>query len=65
MKLYSSTVCLGLLVVFICEPTKPVAVSEFCQVAKTIIASKSDTPETLSQVRRENAKFRRLCKNKK
>lgn len=37
------------------------AVGEYCQVSETIIASRRDTPETLTQIRRENAKRRKLC----
>ena len=62
MKLYSSTVCFGLLVVFFCPQEKPAqAVSEYCQVAKVIRASRNDTAETLAAIRAENAKFRKLC----
>lgn len=63
MRLYSSTVCIGLLVVFFCndkEP-KPVVISEFCESTKLIIASRKDTPETLAQIRAANAKRRALC----
>lgn len=34
---------------------------EYCQVSETIMASRHDTPETLAQIRRENAKRRKLC----
>lgn len=63
MKLYASTVCLGLLVVFVCndKTPKPVVVSEFCQNTKIIRGSRKDTPETLAQIRAENAKIRRHC----
>lgn len=62
MKLYSSTICLGLIFVFICPQEKPAqVVSEYCQVAKTIRASRNDTAETLAAIRAENAKIRRLC----
>lgn len=63
MKLYSSTICLGLIFVFFCPQEKPVqAVDSYCQVAKTIVASKSDTPETLAAIRAENAKIRKHCR---
>lgn len=37
------------------------AAGEYCQVSETIMASRHDTPETLAQIRRENAKRRKLC----
>ena len=56
-------VCFGLLFVFFCPGDKPVqAVDSYCQVAKTIVASRNDTAETLAAIRAENAKIRRLCK---
>lgn len=61
MKLYSSTICFGLLIVFFCQDQKPVVISEYCSVAKIIIASRNDTAETLAAIRAENAKIRRLC----
>ena len=36
-------------------------VSEYCQTARIIIASRHDTAETLKQIRAENAKIRKLC----
>lgn len=42
-------------------PEKAVAVREYCEVSKPIIASRQDTAKTLEQVRRENAKRRKLC----
>ena len=60
-----NTLCFGFLVVFMCQGEKPTAISEYCQTARTIQASRSDTAETLAQIRRENAKIRRLCKGKK
>ena len=67
MKLYSSTVCFGLLgLIIICPQEKPVqAVDSYCQVAKTIVASSRDTAETMAAIRAENAKIRRLCKTTK
>lgn len=41
---------------------KAKTISEYCEVSKTITASRRDTPETRAQVRRENAKRRKLCK---
>jgi len=62
LKLYSSTICLGLIFVFFCPQEKPAeAVSEYCQVAKIIRASRQDTAETLAAIRAENAKIRKLC----
>lgn len=62
MKLYASTICVGLLVVFFCnDKTPPVVVSDYCSNSKTIIASSRDTPETLAQIRAENAKRRKHC----
>ena len=60
-----NTLCFGFLVVFACQGEKPTAISEYCQTARTIQASRSDTAQTLAQIRRENAKIRRLCKAKK
>lgn len=56
------TVCFGLLFVFFCPADKPAqAVDSYCQVAKTIRASRQDTAETLAAIRAENAKIRKLC----
>lgn len=58
------TVCFGLLVVFFCnagEAPKPVVISDYCSNSKTIVASSRDTPETLAQIRAENAKRRKHC----
>lgn len=43
--------------------TPPVAVKgdTYCTIAKRIAWSKSDTPKTVDQVRRHNAKHRRVC----
>lgn len=62
MKLYANTICFGLLVVFFCNDQKAQAISDYCQVAKIIVASRQDTAETLRAIRAENAKIRRLCK---
>lgn len=64
MKLYSQ-VCFGLLVVFFCNTEKPTVVSDFCSSGKLIIASRQDTPETLSQIRTHNAKIHAHCDAKK
>lgn len=61
MKLYSSMLCFGLVVVMVCQPPQQKAVSEFCAVSKPIIASRHDTPETLAQIRTANEKIRRIC----
>lgn len=60
-----NTLCFGFLVVFACQGEKPTAISEYCQTARTIQASRSDSAQTLAQIRRENAKIRRLCGKKK
>jgi hypothetical protein len=62
MKLYANTICFGLLFVFFCNDQKAQVVSDYCQVAKIIIASRQDTAETLRSIRAENAKIRKLCK---
>lgn len=59
-----NTLCFGFLVIFACQGEQPTAISEYCQTARTIRASRSDTAETLRQIRAENAKIRRLCKKK-
>lgn len=61
MKLYSSTLCFGFLVIFVCQQAKELAISEYCQTARIIVASRLDTADTLTQIRRENAKVRKLC----
>ena len=58
------TICFGLLVLFVCQPTDkpPDAIRSFCTTARTIKASRHDTAETLAAVRAHNAKIARLCK---
>lgn len=70
MKLYS-TVCYGLLVIFVCNSEKPVATSDFCdqvrgEVAKfralsdaEIAALQRPRKEAILSLRR---KFEKLCK---
>lgn len=71
MKLYSSTVCYGFLVVFLCNTERPTVVSDFCdqvrgEVAKfraltdaEIAALQRPRKEAILSLRR---KFEKLCK---
>ena len=71
MKLYSTTVCFGLLVVFFCNTEKPAVVSDFCgqvrgEVAKfkaltdaEIAALQRPRKEAILSLRR---KYEKLCK---
>lgn len=71
MKVYSSTVCIGLLVVFFCNAEKPVAVSDFCDQVRGEVAkfkSLSDVEIAALQRPRKEAilslrrKYEKLCK---
>lgn len=44
-----------------CQTTSQVNISEYCQIANPIKASRKDTDGTLRQIARENAKFREFC----
>ena len=57
MKLYS-TVCWGLLVVFLCNTPKPAIVSELClQTAQEIKGLSGFSPEELKPMTREHKKY--------
>lgn len=59
-------VCFGLLFVMWCEGPKAApspALSDYCQIAKPIRMSHSDTRGTKEQVARENLKIKRICRN--
>ena len=46
------------------EPVQPVTVKgdSFCSIGRKITWSKRDTPPTIDQVRRHNAKYDRVCR---
>ena len=43
------------------EPAVQVTASDYCEIAEKIAWSINDTPATIQQVRRENAKFDGRC----
>lgn len=45
--------------------TTPTVISDYCGSYQTIRPSRKDTPDTLRQVARENAKWRSVCEVKK
>lgn len=59
-------VCFGLLFVMWCGPQAgqpSTSISDFCQIARPIRMSHSDTRGTKEQVARENLKIKRICGN--
>jgi len=54
--------CFGLLIIFQCtQPSPAVPSSTFCQIAKPIYWSATDTRQTKEQVDRHNAQWKRVC----
>jgi hypothetical protein len=64
MKLYS-TVCWGLLVVFVCNAEKPATISDFCQQTKIIRLDRAEidrmTEDSLRQIDRHNQRWKKHC----
>lgn len=70
MKLYSSTVCIGLLVIFFCNDRQPAVVSDFCKLTGSEVvklAKLSDAEiAALARPRKEailslRRKYAKLC----
>ena len=64
MKLYSSMVCFGLLVLMVCEDAKPVVTRDFCAVFEEmrIKPSRQDTIETRRQIAAQKQLYNERCK---
>lgn len=65
MKLYG-TVCLGFLVVFVCDDKQPTTVSDFCsqykrEIRLTNAEIDSLSRESVDQILSKNERFKRLC----
>ncbi len=57
-------VCLGFLVMFVCEPAPkaPPPAQPYCDVARPVSWSSRDTRETKEAVDAENRKYVRFCR---
>lgn len=69
MKLYS-TVCIGLLIIFVCpDPKQPEVVSDFCGNYKLIRPTSNEidtlSRQTVNEILANNEKYKRLCIKKK
>jgi hypothetical protein len=53
--------CLSTLLALCGCQTTTAVLSDYCTSYQRIVASRKDTPETLRQVARENAKWRSVC----
>lgn len=52
--------CIGILVMW-CSTAQPSVVSDYCQIARPVLVSRNDTPETIRRASVELRKWKRLC----